>query len=123
MKRLIRIGMCLLLVGFGVERAIDGKRLLAAETKTKSHGKTQETFAKNESFELSDAEEGQVATDEDSDSDVEADDSADDDSMQDSWDDEGEDVGGDSDDNGGARMIRAMMTVETMAEVMADRRL
>ena len=31
--------MCVLLLGFGVERAIDGKRLLAADSKSKSPGK------------------------------------------------------------------------------------
>lgn len=36
MKQLIRIAMCLLLVGFGVERAFDGKRLFAAEPKAKA---------------------------------------------------------------------------------------
>ena len=39
MKRLIRIAMCLLLVGFGVERAIDGKKLFAAEPKAKANAK------------------------------------------------------------------------------------
>ena len=38
MKRLIRIGMCALLVGFGIERMIDGRMLYAANAKApKAH--------------------------------------------------------------------------------------
>lgn len=39
MKRLIRIAMCLLLLGFGLERAIDGKRLFAADPNAKASAK------------------------------------------------------------------------------------
>lgn len=41
MKRLIRIAMCVLLLGFGLERAIDGKKLFAAETKAKAATKSK----------------------------------------------------------------------------------
>lgn len=45
MKRFIRIAMCVLLVGFGLERAIDGKRLFAAEAKTKAEAKSKKPHA------------------------------------------------------------------------------
>src|SRR6266446_2270478 len=45
MKRLIRIAMCVLLLGFGVERAIDGKKLFAADTKAKANAKAKKPHA------------------------------------------------------------------------------
>jgi len=55
---------------------------------------SEESYAEDESFDMSDAEEDEVAMEEDTDSEVEADD----DSMEDASDDEGEDM---SDDEGG----------------------
>ena len=53
------------------------------------------TYVENESFDMSDAEEDEVAAEEDTDAEVA---SADDDSMEDAPDDEGEDM---NDDDGG----------------------
>jgi hypothetical protein len=66
---------------------------------------SEESYAENESFDMSEAEEDEVAADEDTDEEVDSDDTADEDSMEDASDDEGEDMsddgGDDSGDDGG----------------------
>jgi hypothetical protein len=43
MKEIIRIAMCVLLLGFGVERAADSKRLFAADSKSESPAKPEDS--------------------------------------------------------------------------------
>lgn len=71
--------------------------------------KSEESYVENASYDMSDAEEEEVAAEEDTDAEVDADDEADDDSMDDDSDDEGDDISddegdddsGDADDDGG----------------------
>ena len=62
---------------------------------------SEESYAENESFDMSEAEEDEVAADEDTDEEVDSDDTADEDSMEDASDDEGEDMSDDGGDDGG----------------------
>lgn len=65
---------------------------------------SEDSYAENESFDMTEAEEDEVAADEDSDPEVEADDTADDDSMEDASDDEGDDMSDDGGDDDGGDM-------------------
>ncbi len=76
----------------------EGEEVDVSESISDEEVSSEESYASDESFDMSDAEEEQVAADEDTDAEVDADDTADDDSMDDSADDEGEDM---SDDGGG----------------------
>jgi len=62
---------------------------------------SEENWAENESFDMSESEEEEVAVEEDTDAEVDSDDADDDDSMDDDSDDDGEDFDGDGDDDGG----------------------
>ena len=62
---------------------------------------SEESYAENESFDMSEAEEDEVAADEDTDEEVDSDDTADEGSMEDASDDEGEDMSDDGGDDGG----------------------
>jgi hypothetical protein len=79
-----------------------GEEVEVATDVSDSEAQSEENWAENESFDMSDSEEDQVAEEEDSDSEVDSDDSEDEDSMDDASDDEGEDFDGDgADDDGG----------------------
>src|SRR6266481_4278080 len=73
----------------------DHEEVAVSESVSDEEINTEESYAENESFDMSEAEENEVAAEEDTDEEVA---SADDDSMEDASDDEGEDM---SDDNGG----------------------
>ncbi|MDQ2824700.1 MAG: hypothetical protein M3R29_04560 [Verrucomicrobiota bacterium] len=78
-----------------------GEEVDVAADVSDSDIQAQDNFAENEPFDMSDAEEDQVAEEEDTDAEVDSDDSDDDDSMDDASDDDGEDFDGDGDDDGG----------------------
>src|SRR5437763_3213465 len=63
---------------------------------------SEESYAENESFDMSEAEEDEVAAEEDTDEEVDSDDTADEDSMEDASDDEGEDMSDDGGDDDGS---------------------
>ena len=89
-----------------VETSVDiyeGEEVDVSDSISDEDISSEESYAADESFDMSDAEEEQVAANEDTDAEVDADDTADDDSMDDSADDEGEDMSDDggSDDGGG----------------------
>ena len=73
----------------------DSEEVDVSESVSDEEMSSEESYVENESFDMSDAEEEEVAAEEDTDEEVA---SADDDSMEDASDDEGEDM---SDDDGG----------------------
>jgi hypothetical protein len=98
MKNLVRLLLCLLLAGFTIARAANPGSALIATSRTmqkkaeaamvkvaRADKDLDPKEPKNESFDMSESEEDEVASD-------------DDDSMEDASDDEGEDL---SDDDGG----------------------
>ncbi len=108
MKNLVRLLLCLLLAGFTIARATNPSSALIATSRTMQK-KAEAAMVKvaradkgldpkepkNESFDMSESEEDEVAGEEHTDEEVASDD---DDSMEDASDDEGEDL---SDDDGG----------------------
>ena len=92
-----------------VDTAVDiyeGEDVDVTESVSEEETKSEESYAENESFDMSEAEEDEVAADEENNEEVESDDEED--SMDDASDDEGEDMGDDqdsgdddSDDGGG----------------------
>ena len=101
MKDLVRLLLCLSLAGFTIARAANpGSALIAtARTAMVKVARTDKDLdpkePKNESFDVSESEEDEVAGEEDTDEEVASDD---DDSMEEASDDEGEDL---NDDDGG----------------------
>ena len=92
MKKLVGLLLCLSLSFFAVARATKPGHTSAADEKS---AQKKPAYVENESFDMSDAEEDEVAAEEDTDLEVA---SADDDSTEDASDDEGEDM---NDDDGG----------------------
>ena len=78
-----------------------GEEVDVADDVSDSEAQSEEDFADNGSFDMSEGEEDQVAEEEDADAEVDSDDSEDNDSMDDASNDEGEDMDGDDDDGGG----------------------
>jgi hypothetical protein len=92
MKKFVGLLLCLSLSFFAVARATKPDHTPAAGEKS---AQKKPAYVENESFDMSDAEEDEVAAEQDTDAEVA---SADDDSMEDASDDEGEDM---NDDDGG----------------------
>jgi hypothetical protein len=92
MKKFVGLLLCLSLSFFAVARATKPDHTPAAGEKS---AQKKPAYVENESFDMSDAEEDEVAAEQDTDAEVP---SADDDSMEDASDDEGEDM---NDDDGG----------------------
>jgi hypothetical protein len=112
MKRLVSLLLCLSLTIFTAARAMKPSHMLAAIAKAaqkeptgqKVYAKTlldEKSYVGHQSFDMSEAEEQEVAAEEDADQEVA---STADDSMEDASDDESDDSGGDDDsgdDDGG----------------------
>ena len=95
MKKFVGLLLCLSLSFFAVARATKLDHTPAASEKS---AQKKPAYVENESFDMSDAEEDDVAAEEDADTEVDSDDDG---SMEDAPDDEGEHMNDDDDDGGG----------------------
>jgi hypothetical protein len=92
-----------------IETSVDvyeGEDVEVSDTVSEEEINSEDSYAENESFDMSEAEEDEVAEAEDTDTEMDSEDSSDDDSMEDAADDEGEDMsesdsGGDEGDDSG----------------------